>query len=76
MSIPLSIFAGVPRQVFTITTEFRNIPWKIRCLASFLIVRITSVQFHPEGLVKYADDEFATRIFSDLPAFIGFKPGE
>ena len=37
---------------------------------------VAGVQFHPEGLVKYADDEFATRIFRDLPAFIGFKPGE
>ena len=31
------------------------------------------VQFHPEGLVKYADDETFTRLFRNLPAFIGAK---
>jgi putative glutamine amidotransferase len=32
---------------------------------------VAGVQFHPEGLVKYADDEFSTRLFANLPAFIG-----
>ena len=35
---------------------------------------VAGVQFHPEGLVKYAGDERFTRLFRDLPKFIGFKP--
>ena len=34
---------------------------------------VAGVQFHPEGLVKYADDETCTRLFRNLPAFIGAK---
>ena len=34
---------------------------------------VAGVQFHPEGLVKYANDEAFVRLFSNLPAFIGFK---
>lgn len=33
---------------------------------------VAGVQFHPEGLVKYADDETFTRLFRNLPAFVGF----
>ena len=33
---------------------------------------VACVQFHPEGLVKYADEETFTRLFRNLPAFIGF----
>ena len=32
---------------------------------------VAGVQFHPEGLVKYADDEVCTRFFSSLPVFVG-----
>ena len=35
---------------------------------------VVGVQFHPEELVKYADDEHCTRLFRNLPEFIGFKP--
>ena len=39
---------------------------------------VAGVQFHPEGLVKYADDDFSTRLFANLPAFAGSaaKPAE
>ena len=32
---------------------------------------VAGVQFHPEGLVKYADDEACIRFFRSLPSFIG-----
>lgn len=32
---------------------------------------VAGVQFHPEGLVKYADDEACIRFFRNLPAFVG-----
>lgn len=32
---------------------------------------VAGVQFHPEGLVKYADDEACTKFFGNLPVFIG-----
>lgn len=32
---------------------------------------VAGVQFHPEGLVKYADDEACTRFFRNLPVFVG-----
>ena len=32
---------------------------------------VAGVQFHPEGLVKYADDEACIRFFRNLLAFIG-----
>ena len=32
---------------------------------------VAGVQFHPEGLVKYADDEVFTRFFRNLPVFVG-----
>ena len=32
---------------------------------------VAGVQFHPEGLVKYADDGFCTRFFRNLPVFVG-----
>ena len=35
---------------------------------------VAGVQFHPEGLVRCADDMFFSRLFRNLPAFIGFEP--
>ena len=35
---------------------------------------VAGVQFHPEGLVKYADDEIFMRFFLNLPTFIGHVP--
>ena len=37
---------------------------------------VAGVQFHPEGLVKYADDEIFTRLFRNLPTFIDPAPGK
>ena len=35
---------------------------------------VAGVQFHPERLVRCADDMFFSRLFRNLPAFIGFEP--
>ena len=37
---------------------------------------VVGVQFHPEGLVMCANDMFMTRLFRDLPRFVGFCPKE